>query len=102
MCDGFDLFLGRGQLPIGNIFTNRRAEEDWLLEHYTDLFAPAFQLDLPDIISVNGNMSTLNVKKARDQVRNGGFPRSARPDERNNLPVLGLEGHTMKYLRLAI
>src|SRR5205823_972922 len=70
--------------------------------HNANLFTPAFQLDLPDIIAVNGDAPALDVKKARNQVGDGGFSRAARSHERDDLAALSLEGHPMKHLRLAI
>src|SRR5262249_57081825 len=95
-------FLGRRQSPVGNIFANSSAEEDRLLEHDTDLVAPAFQLDVPDITAINGDASTLDVKKARHHVRDGGFTRATGSHERDDLAALSLEADTMKYLCLAI
>ena len=59
-------------------------------------------MDLPDIIAVNGDAPTLDIKKARDQVRDGGFPRAARSHEGDDLAALSLEGHPMQHLRLTI
>src|SRR5262249_10227392 len=101
-CGCFYLFPGRSQSPVGNIFANRRAEEDRLLEHDADLVAPAFQLDLPDITAVNRDAPILDVKKARNEVRDGGFPRTAGPHERDDLAALSLEGDPMKHLDLPI
>ncbi len=101
-CDCFYLFLRRSQSPVGNIFANSSAEEDRLLEHDADLFAPAFQLDMPDIPAVNSDTPALHIEEARNHVRDGGFPSPARSHERNDLAALSLEGDSMKHLRLAI
>src|SRR6266700_2337776 len=98
----FDLSLGRRQSPVDNIFANSSTEEDRLLEHDADLVAPAFQLDMPDITSVNGDAPTLDVKKARNHVCDGSFPRAARSHERDDLAAFSLEADPMKHLRLAI
>jgi len=49
------------------------------------------------ILTVNGNLPFLNVVKTREQVYDGGFPRSCRPYNGDAFPRVPLKADIVQY-----
>src|SRR5687767_15160479 len=81
-----DVLEGRGQPAISDILLNRRAQQDGILEHDTDLFPQTSQLYSPDIDAVQEDSALCGVVEAEDQTEQRGLADAAGADDRHGFP----------------
>jgi len=102
LCSGFDLIPGGASFGEAQVLSNGRVEEVGVLGDKPDLL-PALVLRVPrKWFPRQQNLARRIVPKAQQEVRQRGFPRAARPDNRDRLPRLERKAYVLQsWNRLA-
>ena len=91
---GRDNFIVCGiQLAIADIVPDGACEQEIILGHDPHLTAQAFDGHFFYIKPVDTDDALLHVIKTADQIDNGGFARSRRPDQSDGLSGLYVKAH---------
>src|SRR5215469_9204165 len=82
---GANLLVAGAGPTKGNVFTNRAAEEQGVLQNQADLFTQRKQRVVPDVFAIDANRSVDGVVKARNEAYQGTLAGSRSPHDSNPL-----------------
>src|ERR1700733_1775437 len=76
---------GNPSLTVGDVVAHRIVEEDRFLGHIAYLRTERRQAHIPQVVAVNADATGGDIKKARDQVHQGGLAGAAGANQRDYL-----------------
>ena len=89
---GHDLIFGGVGLGVQQIVADRGVEQERILRDRGDLGPEALLLNVPQVVSVEGDAPFRRIAEARQKVRDRGLPGSTGADQGNALAGEDLEG----------
>ena len=95
--DGHDFFIRNAFVSKNDVASDRTREEEYVLEHLSEMTAQGRDLDLTDINAVNEDLSLLDIVISADEGKDRCFARSCGADKRNGLLCVYMEGNVLQY-----
>ncbi len=97
-----DFFFGGIELSVADIVTDCSGEQEIVLRHNPHLLPEAFNRYLPDIVSIDPDLTALNVIKTADQIDNRCFTGTGRTNQGNRFTGFNIKAHVIQNLHIIL
>src|SRR6266852_6819922 len=90
---GFDFFLARPAIAVGNIVVDRVVEQDRFLSDDADLLSQASQVQMTNVQVIHQNGAVIRIVEARDKADQGRFATAILADQGHGFSETDFQVH---------